>query len=357
MKTVLLLFLLVLLLGLVAASSAVIVRPDLGESGIQSMIERYDMPLKAQSASVLFTIRPGDTSGRIGEDLERKAIIGNSTLFKMLVGYYGLDKDLKAGDYELSPSMTMTEIISKLHRGLVKATRVTIPEGWRLEEIADLVDRKGIFRKEDFLAAMRGNYEYTFLKARPGPASLEGYIFPDTYEIRPIHTPTDYVDMMLSNFRSKFTPAMVELAGERGLTVHEAVTLASIVDREAARPEERPTIASVFLNRLRRDIRLDADPTIQYALGSNPANVARWGYWKAVLSRPDLDTSSPYNTYRNQGLPPGPIANPGLASIRAVLEPAKTEYLYFVAKGDGSHAFAATKEEHDRNVALYQGGR
>lgn len=357
LKTALLLILLLILLALVGASSLVIVRPEVGDRGIQYLIDRYDRPLDPKGTAVLYTVRAGDTSGKIGEEMERRRIIGNSTMFKMLVGYYGLDKDLQAGDYELGPSMNMTEIISKLHRGLIKATRVTIPEGWRLEEIADLLDRKGIFRKGDFLAAIRGDFAYAFLKGRPAGASLEGYLFPDTYEIRPLHTPADYVEMMLANFQSKYAPAMAEAAARKGLTAHQVVTLASIVEREAVRADERPVIASVFLNRLRQDMPLYADPTIQYALANDPASVARWGYWKEALTRLDLDLSSPYNTYRVGGLPPGPIANPGLASIKAVLEPANTNYLYFVARGDGSHAFAATKDEHDRNVARYQGGR
>lgn len=357
MRRALILVLLLVLLALVGTSSAAVVRPELAERGAQVLIERYDRPLDAQGTTILFTVRSGDTSGRIGEELERRGLIGNATLFKMLVGYYGLDKELKAGDYELSASMTMTDIISKLHQGLVKTTRLTIPEGRRLEEIAEAVDRKGIFRKEDFISATRGGYEYTFLRSRPAGASLEGYLFPDTYEIRPRDTATDYVQMMLSNFQAKFTPPMMEAAAKKGLTVHQVVTLASIVEREAVLPEERPVIASVFLNRLRRDMPLYADPTVQYALGSNPASVARWGYWKESLSPADMEVNSPYNTYRNPGLPPSPISNPGLASIQAVLEPADTSYLYFVARGDGSHAFASSKEEHDRNVVRYQGGQ
>lgn len=357
MRTFFLLVLLLVLLALVGGSSAIILQPELADRGAQNLIERYDRPPDAKGATMLFTVRPGDTSGKIAEEMERKAIISNATFFKMLVGYYGLDKELKAGDYELSSAMTMAEIITKLHRGLIKATLVTIPEGWRLDEVGELVAKKGIFTKDDFLAATRGVYDYSFLKGRPTGATLEGYLFPDTYEIRPKHTPADYVNMMLANFQSKFTPAMADAAAKRGLTVHQAITLASIVEREAVRSEERPVIASVFLNRLKRDIPLYADPTIQYALGSTPASVARWGYWKQDLSQADLDTNSPYNTYRNPGLPPGPIANPGIAAIRAVLEPADTNYLYFVARGDGTHAFAATKEEHDRNVSRYTGGR
>ncbi len=357
MRTCFVLFLLIILLATVGAASAAILRPELGEKGTVMLIDRFDRPLDPSGQTLLFTVKSGDTSGKIGEALQQKNIIGNATFFKMLVSYYALDKDLKAGDYEVSPAMTMSEIISKLNQGLVKTTRVTIPEGLRFEEIAQNLDKKGIFRKDDFLAALKGSYDYPFLKELPAGATLEGYLFPDTYDIRPKYTAADYVALMLANFQSKFTPAMMDGAARKGITVHQVLTLASIVEREAVLPEERPIIASVFLNRISQGIPLYADPTVQYALGNNPANAARWGYWKAVLSQADLGISSPYNTYRYPGLPPGPIANPGLASIKAVLEPANTSYIYFVAKGDGSHAFAITKEEHDRNVAKYQGGR
>lgn len=357
MKTFFILVLLVILLGLVGGSSAIILNPDLAERGLVAAVERFDRPQDTKGASVLFTVRPGDTSGKIGEEMERRGIIGNATLFKVLVGYYGLDKDLKAGDYEVGPGMTMTEIITKLNRGLVKTTRMTVPEGWRLEEIAEALDKKGIFRREDVLSAARSSYDYPFLTSRPAGASLEGYLFPDTYEIRPRHTATDYVNMMLSNFQARLTPTMTEAAARKGLSLHQVLTLASIVEREAVQSDERPVIASVFLNRLTKNMPLYADPTVQYALGSDPSAAARWGYWKTALSRADLETSSPYNTYRNPGLPPGPIANPGLASIKAVLEPASSSYLYFVAKGDGSHAFANSMEEHERNVVKYQNSR
>ncbi|MDO8689540.1 MAG: endolytic transglycosylase MltG [Dehalococcoidia bacterium] len=356
MRTFFIILLLLILLALVAVSSAVIVRPELGERGVQILIDRYDRPRDPKGSTSLFSVVTGDTSGKIGEDLEKKGVIGNSTFFKLLVGYYGLDKSLKAGDYEVSSAMTMSEIISKLNQGLVKTTWVTIPEGLRLEEIANSLDQKGIFRKDDFLAALKGAYEYPFLRSRPAGASLDGYLFPDTYEITPKSTAADFVVQMLSDFQVKFTPAMMDSAARKGLTVHQVLALASIVEREAVVPAERPVIASVFLNRLDQKMPLYADPTVQYALGSDPALAARWGYWKAPLSQADLQISSPYNTYRNPGLPPGPIANPGLASIKAVLEPANTDYLYFVAKGDGSHAFAVTIEEHNRNVGKYQGG-
>ena len=159
---------------------------------------------------------------------------------------------------------------------------------------------------------------------------------------------------MLAAFDAQATPELRQAIQASGLSLHEAVTLASIVEREAVLPEERPIIASVFLNRLRLGMPLEADPTVQYALASDPASVERFGFWKQGLTTEDLQVDSPYNTYVNGGLPPGPIANPGLASLEAVAHPAQTSYLYFVARNDGSHVFAETLEEHLRNVEKYQ---
>jgi UPF0755 protein len=159
---------------------------------------------------------------------------------------------------------------------------------------------------------------------------------------------------MLQAFENNVPPDMAEQAVEGGLTVHQVVTIASIIEREAVVPEERPIMAQVFLRRLREGIPLGADPTVQYAVAEDPASVAAYGYWKTELTRNDLEIDSPYNTYQNRGLPPGPISNPRVDSILAVLNPADTNYLYFVAKPDGSHAFASTLEEHQNNIEMYQ---
>jgi UPF0755 protein len=198
------------------------------------------------------------------------------------------------------------------------------------------------------------DYQEGVLQGRPAGASLEGYLFPDTYYFDPHVTSHDIIDRLLRTFDQRFSADLRDAAQKQNLTVHQAVTLASIVEREAQVPDERPLIAAVYLNRLRLGMPLQADPTVQYALAADPQSVAKYGWWKRDLTLDDLHFKSPFNTYQNPGLPPGPIANPGLASIRAVANPANVKYLYFVAKGDGSHAFAETLDEHNRNVQKYQ---
>jgi UPF0755 protein len=213
---------------------------------------------------------------------------------------------------------------------------------------------EGVVSRQAFLEAIQGSYDFAFLRNKPAGANLEGYLFPDTYFFGRTTTVEDAVKQMLENFDRKFSEELRQEAANLGLGVHTVLTLASIVEREAQVPEERPIIAGVFLRRLRLGIPLEADPTVQYAVGSDPESVAKYGYWKKELTQADLEVDSPYNTYRRMGLPPGPIANPGLDSIVAVVRPAETNYLYFVAKPDGSHAFAETLEEHLRNVEMYR---
>lgn len=319
-------------------------------------LDRVDVPAAAQGEPGVFVVKAGESATEIGNRLKEAGLVRSPWLFRLLVSLYRMEAGLEAGEYELSPSMTSTEIIAKLHRGLVRTTLVTIPEGWRAAEVAERLDRRGVFPAKDFLAALaQGGFHYDFLTSRPRGANLEGYLFPDTYKVSPGVKPADFIDLMLANFERRFTPQMRRRAEERGLTIHQVATLASIVEREAKVAAERPIIASVFLNRLARNMPLQADPTIQYALANDAQNVSRFGYWKERLTPEDMDIVSPYNTYRNFGLPPGPIGNAGLASLQAVLEPAPTDFLYFVARGDGSHVFARTLEEHNQNVARYRG--
>jgi UPF0755 protein len=235
-------------------------------------------------------------------------------------------------------------------------------EGWRLEEMANYlaVTTPGQIESDRFLLIVRRQAEfdlspYSFLAALPDEATLEGYLFPDTYRV-PTDANTDYlVHAMLGNFEERVTPAMRQGFGTQGLSLHEAVTLASIVEREAVVAEERPIIARVFLNRLEQNIPLQADPTIQYAVGYQ-ADVDSW--WKHGLTVTDLQMNSPYNTYIIEGLPLGPIANPGLAALQAVAAPATTDDIFFVADcapgQNGRHLFSLTYEEHLANVAQCQ---
>ncbi len=303
---------------------------------------------------MVFTVERGESAATIGQHLENVSLIRSALLFRALTAYYGASTSLEAGQYELSPSMTITQIISRLHRGLVRQVTVPIPEGWRAEQIADALAEAGAFSREDFMKAYReGTFDYEFLNERPRGATLEGYLFPATYELGPDASPEGVIRRMLQAFDEWVTPAMRQQATARGLTLHQVITLASIVEREAVLPEEQAIIASVFLNRRERGMPIAADPTVQYALAEDPQNVARYGYWKKELTLEDLAVDSPYNTYRNPGLPPGPISNPGLAAIEAALNPEATEYLYFVARGDGSHVFSKTFEKHLQNVARY----
>jgi len=308
----------------------------------------------SSSQTVLLTVREGESVRDVGERLEKEGVVSSAILFRIMVALEGYEGQLKAGDYEFEKGMPTVQVIDRLRKGITSPLVVTIREGMRAEEIADLMQSKGVVSRQSFLEAIQSSYDFAFLLNKPVRANLEGYLFPDTYFFGRTTSVEDAVKQMLENFDTKFSQDLRQEAANLGLSVHTVVTLASIVEREAQVPEERPIIAGVFLRRLRLGIPLEADPTVQYAVGNDPASVAEFGYWKKELSQQDLEVDSPYNTYRRMGLPPGPIANPGLASIEAVVRPAQTNYLYFVAKPDGSHAFAETLEEHLHNVELYR---
>ena len=313
--------------------------------------EDVDAPASDDPTPIIFTVQPGETAATIATRLQRQGLIRDAELFRLLLRYRKVDEKLEAGDYQLRPDMTMDEIIARLQHGRFEAALVIIPEGWRAGEIAALLEERGIVNGQEFMELVQGgSYDYDFLRDRPQGSSLEGYLFPDTYRVPPRFNAADFIDLMLKTFDARFTSQMRQAAAAKGWTIHEVVTLASIVEREAIVASERPIIASVFINRWEAGMKLDADPTVQYALGYQEEG--KW--WKTPLLLEDLQVDSPYNTYLNAGLPPGPICNPGLASIQAVLEPAETDYLYFVAVGDGSHAFAKTLEEHNKNREKYQ---
>jgi len=326
--------------------------------GVYLNLRKNDLDSSASSdtTALVFTINPGETAATIAPRLQREGLVADSQLFLYLVRYRGVDAQLEAGEYELRPNMTMEEIIETLQHGRLREVSVTIPEGKRAEEVAALLEERGLVDGQAFMTLVRdGASGYDFLTDRPAdaPASLEGFLFPETYRIPIDYDAAQILDLMLVTFGERFSPEMRQAAGERGLSIHEVVTLASIVEREAVVAEERPIIASVYLNRLEQGMYLQSDPTVQYALGYQE-DAAQW--WKIPMSlEEDVPVDSPYNTYMYPGLPPGPICSPGLASMQAVLEPADTTYLFFFSKFDGSHAFAETYEEHLRNQELYQG--
>ncbi len=340
------------LVALVVATGAYImlreVRASLGDS--------------TSNQPVMLEIEPGDTTGDIATKLSAQGLIRQPFLFSTLVRMEGLDGQLQAGTYVLTPSMTMSEILIALQHSRVNEVQVTIPEGLRLEEVARLVGESGMIDEQAFLAVARNGAafkeEYFLLDSLPDNASLEGYLFPDTYNIAATATVTDVVSLMLDNFNRKYST--FERDVQVDATVHEIVTMASIVQREAALEAEMPQIAAVFWNRLDPENadetgggRLQADSTVQYALGYNEAT-GTW--WRTDLTVDDLAIDSPYNTREQVGLPPGPISNPGLAALQAAAQPDQSaEYLYFVADCalDGSHNFAVTFEEFQEFEAAF----
>ena len=302
-----------------------------------------------------FIVESGQTVTQVAYYLQTVGLVVDAELFRRLVQYLGVERDIEAGVFSLRPSMTMEEIARQLQHGRLPTVTVTVPEGWRAEQVAELCEEAGVTSAQAFVqVVLQGRSEYEFLGDRPpgSPASVEGFLFPDTYQLPLDTTPGRVIDIMLQNWDRRVPPELRSKAADLGFSLYDVVALASIVEREAVLAEERPLIASVYLNRLQIDMYLQADPTVQYAKGYDQ-EAEHW--WSPVTQEEYSSVDSPYNTYLNPGLPPSPICNPGLASMRAVLEPTPSEYLFFLHKGDGSHAFAVTYEEHLRNQELYRG--
>ena len=356
---------LALLLGLLGGVLAGCSRADMLASYLESHRDELQRPASMDQRPVRFVVEPGTPARAIAQELQAKGLIRDATLFEAYVRVQGVANRLEAGTFVLSPSMSMVAIVEALQNAQAASITVTIPEGWRLEQTADFLSQAGVLDGEEYRRrAQLGDLTgldvsgYGFLSARPAGASLEGYLFPDTYQL-PAEgaTALDLLRRQLDSFGAKVVPLDEQAVAEGAtdLDLHAALTLASIVEREAVLPEERARIAGVYLNRLVAGMRLEADPTVQYAMGYQPES-GQW--WKTPVSLAEYSqVDSPYNTYLYPGLPPGPIASPGLESIRAVLYPEAHDFLYFVATpdGDGAHVFARTFQEHQENVARYLG--
>jgi UPF0755 protein len=322
---------------------------------LQSRADEINEPVSDDPTSITFIVEPGETAISIGERLQEQGFVTDSALFRRFLQYNGLDASLEAGEYQLRRNMTMREIAESLQHSRTVEVAITIPEGWRAEQVADLLTAQSIMDGSVFLAAVRQGdvINHPLLADRPPGATLEGYLFPETYRLPGQATPEDLLTRMLDTMGARLPIGWESMAAAQGLSLYEVLTLASIVEREAVVPAERPTIASVYLNRLKEGMYLQADPTVQYAMGYQPDS-GQW--WKTPVTLEEYQTiNSPYNTYLYPDLPPGPIASPGASSIMAVLQPAQTTYLFFLGTGDGSHIFADTFEEHERNIQLYQG--
>jgi len=286
-------------------------------------------------------LRPGWSARYIAQTLKREGVIRSATAF--LVVHYATGKgSLRAGEYKFDVPANALEVRYRVLRGDVFARTVVVPEGYNLYDIAAVVEQAGLGPAADFIAV--ANHDEALLREiDPQVKSLEGYLFPDTYQFTRIDSAHDIAAAMVHRFRQ--TAQKIGLLGNPG--IHRIVTMASIVEKETAVVDERPLVASVYYNRLDRNMLLGADPTVIYA-----ALLA--GRYRGTIYQSDLQFESPYNTYKYPGLPPGPISNPGAGALEAAMHPATSEYLYFVSDNNGHHRFAQSAAEHDRNVAAYR---
>ena len=325
---------------------------------LQTQSDTINTAVSDDPSIVDFTVEIGETAASIAGRLQEQSLINDADLFRLFLRYNGLDASLEAGDYELRRNMNMREIAEALQKASFEEVAVTIPEGWRAEQVAELLTNQNIMDGVVFLAAVRQGtgVDHPLLADRPAGASYEGYLFPDTYRLPAKASPEDLISRMLDNMASKIPANAVELAAAQGYTFYEMLTVASIVEREAVIPDERPTIASVYLNRLAQGMPLQADPTVQYAMGYQ-TDTGQW--WKTPVTLEEYSqVNSPYNTYLNYGLPPGPISNPGASAINATLQPEQTDYLFFMGcGGEGRHLFAVDFATHEVNVAACGGGQ
>ena len=290
-------------------------------------------PFRGYSGGEQFVDVPAGLGTRaIGERLVAAGVVRDTLTFRTALWFAGRSIRLKAGEYRFTDPMTPRDVLEKLRRGDVYVIPITFPEGLNVFEMAKIFESKGFGDAQSFVDAARG---------------LEGYLFPNTYALSRHTDAPKLVHLMRDAFERALTPEVRAAAEARGLTTRQLVTLASIVEKETGNPMERPLVASVYENRLRVGMALQCDPTVIYAL-----ELA--GRYDGNIRREDLMVDSPYNTYRYPGLPPGPIASPGRASLDAVVHPADSDYLYFVSRNDGSHVFAKTLAEHARNVQHYQ---
>jgi len=287
-------------------------------------------------------IPPQEGLWGVARRLVDEGAIRSQIAFITLAVLRGTARSLKAGEYEIPRGASLVTVLRLIEEGRIKPHLIVLPEGFAVRDLARQLEAEGLASAGDVLRVASSP---NFAQAQGIEADgVEGYLFPDTYQVTKGMRVEDILARMVARFREKVaTPDVLARSAERGLSLHELVTLASIIEKEAVTTEERPTIAGVFWNRLQRDMPLQADPTVSYAMGKDGAP-----------TRQDLEVAHPFNTYRNRGLPPGPIANPGRASVDAALAPAEVPYLYFVSIDDRQHHFSVTLEEHNRAVARYR---
>jgi UPF0755 protein len=315
-------------------------------AGVFWFAKEISVPAASTGDPVVFEVEPGATGRGIAEELERKKLIKNALAFRILLSLKEKKEGatLRAGHFEVDPKNDIKDVLENLLEGDVLTRKATVPEGYTLEQTARSLEEQKVCSASDFYAALDSkklNLGWEF------PSELEGYLFPSTYEFPWERSGEAAVRQMAGQFKASVEPLWNRYKRSAPLNLKETIILASLVEREAQVASERPTIAGVYVNRIRKGMKLECDATVQYALGKQ----------KDVLLYSDLEIASPYNTYRYQGLPPGPICSPGLASIEAAMNPKKSDYLFYVrndVKNDGSHVFGRDFSEHEANIAKYQ---
>lgn len=292
---------------------------------------------------ISITIEAGRNLQQVAQELQHKKVIRSSLALKLLARWQGQGQFIQAGHYRFTEAADLPRILERLLAGDVEKVSLTIPEGFTLAQIFERIEARGYGSKTRLWRLAQDQQFRSELKIDAD--SLEGYLFPETYLFAPGIAEQELLRMMVAEFRRQVDDSLLQAARKQNLDRHQLVTLASIIEKETAQVEEMPLISSVLHNRLARNIPLQADPTVIYGIG---------GDFDGNLTRAHLQAATPYNTYRFRGLPPGPIASPGLAALQAAARPASTDYLYFVARGDGSHQFSRTLQEHNAAVRKYQ---
>jgi UPF0755 protein len=300
-------------------------------------------PASQDSRSITFEVKPGMTLKQVALELFNQGLIHSPSAFQAIAYIQDKEKQIMVGEFSLSPSMLPTEIILRLTSGKTILYSLTIPEGYRITEIASLLETQGLANSEVFILQTQ---DKNLIKSMDIPTdSLEGYLFPETYYLSKLTAEKKIVQKMLNTFKEKVLKSqLLKSTKETPLSLHEIITLASLIEKETGLDSERKLISSVFHNRLRKNMRLQTDPTVIYAIEKFDGNIRKR----------DLKIDSPYNTYRYKGLPPGPISSPGIKSIEAAISPIKSNHLYFVSRQDGSHHFSNTLVEHNQAVKKYQ---
>lgn len=326
----------------------------IGIIGVAYIQAQFQAVQTASAEKITVMIPKGSTTSEIAKLLKEKNLIKNELIFHLYVKYLGNDGDLKAGSFQLSGDMDLQKIIRQLIEGntIIDSVRFTIPEGYNVKQIAERLANQGLADKERFLQLVKeGNFDFDFLKEMPKDDrieyKLEGYLFPETYEIKKGATEEEIITKMLSQFQKEWKEDWTSIIKEKGMTIHQMVTLASIIEREVVVDKERPIVSGVFYNRLKDSWNLQSCATVQFILGKQQDR----------LTFADLEIDHPYNTYVNQGLPPGPIGSPGRKSLEAALYPEKHDYYFFVTKKDqsGEHYFSKTFAEHQKYNAKSRG--